>query len=75
MHAGLPSRHCPQLLGRRKRTEALEQPLDEVDLRLGERRVEPDAPSRDPMPACDVEDVAARGAREVRVVEDEAPSA
>ena len=33
--------------GRRQRAEAVEQPLDEVDLRLGERRVEPDAPHRE----------------------------
>ena len=43
-HARLTPRQLSQLLGRRQRAEALEQPLDEVDLRLRERRVEPDAP-------------------------------
>ena len=43
-----PARARPfsQLLGARERAEALEQPLDQVDLRLGERRIQPDTPSR-----------------------------
>ena len=47
-HARLTPCQLPQLLGRRQRAEALEQPLDEVDLRLRERRVEPDAASSGP---------------------------
>ena len=34
---------------------AVEHPLDEVDLRLGERRVQPDAPRREPVPARGVD--------------------
>ena len=47
----------------------LEQPLHEVDLRLGERRVEPDAARRDALPCSRLDHVAARRARDVRVVE------
>jgi hypothetical protein len=39
--ARLTPRRPAQLFGSRKGAETLEQPLDEVDLRLGERRVEP----------------------------------
>ena len=66
------SRSCS---GLGKRAEALEQPLDEVDLRLRERRVEPDAASRDPMPARRLDHVVPRRASEVRVVEDDPPAA
>ena len=54
----------PQPLGLRQRVEALEQPLlDEADLRLRERRVEPDASHRDPVPTGDFEHVSFRAAR------------
>ena len=55
--------------------EALEQPLDEVDLRLRERRVEPDATRGDPMPRRSLDDVAARCPGQVRVVEHDVPHA
>ena len=46
-HTLLTSRQPSQLLGSRERAETLEQALDEIDLGLRERRVEPDAPRRD----------------------------
>ena len=55
----------------RQRPEPFEQTLDEVDLRLSERCVEPHAPRRDAVTLRGVEDVAARRARHVRVVEDD----
>src|SRR5262249_17149762 len=58
-----------QLLGRGQGAEAVEQAGDEVELRLGERRVEPDAPSREAMAVRRLDHVAARGARQIRVVE------
>ena len=48
---------------------AVEQSLDDVDLGLRERRVEPDAAHRDAVPARRVDDVAPRRAGDVRVVE------
>ena len=53
-------------LGRRERAETVEQPLDEVDLRLCERRVEPDAAHGEAVPLGGLDDVAAR--RAVRYV-------
>jgi hypothetical protein len=64
-----------QLLGRWKRAETLEDPLDHVDLGLRERDVEPDAPSRDPMFARCLDHVAPRRPGEPRVVENDPPSA
>ena len=52
-----------------ERAEPIEEALDEVDLRLGERRVEPDAACGDPVARRGLDDVAARGACEVGVVE------
>ena len=71
--ARLAPRQLPQLRGFGKRPETLEQPLDEVDLRLRERRVEPDAVSRSPMPSRRLDHVVPRRASEVRVVEDDPP--
>jgi hypothetical protein len=51
--------------------EPVEEPLDEVRLRLREWRVEPDAPRSQTMPSGRFEDVAPGGACEVRVVEDD----
>jgi hypothetical protein len=64
-----------QLLGRWKRAETLEDPLDHVDLGLRERDLKPDAPSRDPMFARCLDHVAPRRSGEPRVVEDDPPSA
>ena len=73
-HARLPCK-CPQLLRGRESAEAREQPLDDVDLCLGERRVEPDAAHGGSMPARRLEHMASRCASEVRVVEDDPPRA
>ena len=61
--------------GRGQRAEPIEQPLDQVDLRLRERRVEPDAPRPDAVAARGPDHVAPCAAREVRVVEDDPPGA
>ena len=74
-HARLAACEGAQLLGRGQRAEAVEQPLDEVDLRLRERRVEPDAAHRQPVARGRLDHVAARRAREVGVVEHDAPRA
>ena len=74
-HAGLTLCQASQLLGSRERAKLLEQALDEIDLRLSKRRVEPDAPRRDSMPARRFDRVAPRRASEVRVVEDGPPDA
>ena len=50
---------------------SVDQARDEVDLRLGERRVEPHAADRQPVPGGRLDHVAARGAREVGVVQDD----
>ena len=71
----LLAREDAQLLRRRQRAVPLEQPLDEVHLRLRERRVDPDAARRRAVPARRVDGIAPRGAREVRVVEDDPPGA
>ena len=65
------SRRLLQLVRERKRPEAIEQALDEVDLRLCERRVEPEAAGRDAVARRRLHDVAARRAGEVGVVEDD----
>ena len=57
---GTAARQLAQLVGSRERSEALEQPVDEVHLRLRERRAEPDAPSRDSVPGGRLDHVAAR---------------
>ena len=44
VHARFTACQFSQLLRSRQRSETIEQPLDEVDLRLRERRVEPHAP-------------------------------
>src|SRR5215211_8018969 len=72
MDPGLAPSRGLELLWGREPAEAVEQPLDEVDLSLCERRVEPDAARGDAVPARRLDHVAARGAREVRVVEDHA---
>ncbi len=74
-HARLATSPCPQLLRSRDRAEPLEETLDEIDLRLGERRVEPDAPHRGSMSARRLEHVASCGASEIRVVEDDLANA
>ena len=61
--------------GIRERAAAVEEALDEVDLGLRERRVEPDAARRGAVPARDLDDVVACGSGEVRVVEDDLPRA
>ena len=68
-HAGTLARQLRQVLGRRQRPDDVEQSLDDVDLGLRERRVEPDAAHRDAVPARRVDDVAPRRAGDVRVVE------
>src|SRR5262245_66189350 len=50
----------------------MEQPLDEVDLRLRERRVEPHASRSDAVAGGGFDPVVAGGTREVGVVEDDA---
>ena len=75
VQAGLPPRRLLQLLRRRQRAEAVEHPLDEVHLRLRERRVEPDAARGQPVPVRDLDHVAPRRPREVGVVEDDARGA
>ena len=57
--ACLAARELPQLVRPGKRAVAIEQPLDQVDLRLGERRVEPDAARRQRMADRGVDDMAA----------------
>ena len=64
-------RRLAQLVRRRQRAEALEQPLDHVHLRLRERGVEPDAAGRNAVPSRRLDHVAPRRAGEVRVVEDD----
>ena len=49
--AGLTPGELAQLVGLRERAEAVEEALDEVDLGLRERRVEPDAAHRGAVPA------------------------
>jgi hypothetical protein len=74
-HARFAPRELAQLLGSRKRAEPREQPLDQIDLRLGKRRRDPDAPHREAMPGRRLDDVAPGRAGEVRVVEDHPPHA
>ena len=50
MQARLTRRQSPELLGTRESTKTIEESLDEVHMRLRERRVNPDAARRDPMP-------------------------
>ncbi len=69
--ARLESAQRTKLLGSRQVAEALEQPLDEVDLRLRERCVDPDTTRWDSMPRRGLDDVAARCPRQVRVVEND----
>ena len=69
--ASFRSRRLFQLVRERKRPEAIEQALDEVDLRLRERRVEPDTAGRDAVARRRLHDVAAHRAGEVGVVEDD----
>ena len=57
--ACLAARELPQLVRPGERAVAIEQPLDQVDLRLGERRVEPDAARRQRMTDGGVDDMAA----------------
>ena len=73
--ARLESPPRSKLPGSGERAKALEQPLDEVDLRVRERRVEPDAPRRDSVPARSLDRVAPRRTCEVGVVENDAPHA
>jgi hypothetical protein len=73
--AGLTPDERSQLVGRGQRAEALELALDDVDLGLCERRVQPDAPRRDPVSRRRLDDVASRRASEIGVVEDDPASA
>ncbi len=63
------SRERRQLVRRRQRAEPLEKSLDEIDLRLRERRVEPDAADARSVAPRGLDDVATRHPGEVRVVE------
>ena len=69
---GLATCQLMQLLGVGKRVESIEEAIDEIDLRLGERGVHPQAPSPDVMPCGGLDHVASRCAGEVRVVENHA---
>jgi len=60
-----------QLRGRRELAEPPEQAFDEVHLRLGERRVRPEAPHGEAVASSRLDDVVAGRAREICVVEDE----
>ena len=60
-----------QLLRLREVAESVEQAFDHVDLCLRERGIEPDAACGDAVAGTRLDDVAARGARQVRVVEDD----
>ena len=73
-HSRLLACQLLQLLGRREKRGSVEQSFDEVDLRLRERRVEPDAPSGDAVSTGCLDHSAPRGTCEVGVVEDDAPS-
>ena len=68
-HPLVGARQRPQLLGRRHRSEQLDQPSHQVDLRLGERSVQPHAADRRSVPGGGLEDVATGRARQVGVVE------
>ncbi len=57
--------------GLREVAESVEQTFDHVDLCLRERGIEPDAARGDAVAGTRLDDVAARGARQVRVVEDD----
>ena len=63
-----------QHIWRRQRAEAVEQALDEVDLCLRERSIDPHAANRHAVARRAVDDVAPRCASQVRVVEDDAAS-
>ena len=73
--ARLESSQRSKLLGSRQVAEALEQPLDEVDLRLSEGRVSSQMQRGNSVLADYFDDVAPRGPCEVRVVEDGLPRA
>ena len=73
--ARLASRERPQLVGRGQRADAIEDPLDQVHLRLRERRVEPHAAWCDVVAGRRLDRVAPRRPRQVRVVEDDAAGA
>ena len=60
-----------QRVRRRKRAEAVEQTLHQVDLGLRERRLEPDATGRHAVSCRGLDDVAPGCTRQVRVVEDD----
>ena len=71
----LPPGKRPQLVGRGERAEALEESLDEVDLGLRERRIEPEAARGDVVASRRLDHEAAGRAGQVRVVEDDSPFA
>ncbi len=70
----LLARRLLELIRSRQRAEAVEQALDEVDLRLRERGLDPHAANRHAVARRAVDDVAPRCASQVRVVEDDAAS-
>ena len=71
----LPSSCGADLFGGGKRVEPLQQPPDEVDLRLSERRVEPHAPHRERASLGRLDHVAAGRTRQIGVVEYRAANA